>query len=422
MSQLIEYIIQVIFISGILYLFYIVFLRDKTFFKLNRYYLILSLILPLIIPVIKIPINNSEINYSLPIILNDIAIKYNTQNTSTQTTTNSPDFFQIAYILICIILLTQLIRAIICIIILYKKSKKKNFNDYILVETNKNISPFSFFKYIFISKKQINEREEFSQIILHEKAHVLQYHSIDNILAEIICAIFWINPIFWLLKNNLKVTHEYLADEVVIKEDFEPYEYFILLFNSTIGAKMKLINNLNQSLTFKRLKMMKKERSPRYARWIYYALVPSMFVFVVSFTCIKSNASNSIITQKLLKINFDNKLQQDPDSTISIGTVEEKPEFPGGESALIEFISTNVQYPEDAKNKGIQGKVFVSFVINKNGKVVEPKIMKGVDPLLDNEALRVISLMPDWKPGTQKGKTVNVSYVLPINFKLQKEK
>ena len=98
--------------------------------------------------------------------------------------------------------------------------------------------------------------------------------------------------------------------------------------------------------------------------------------------------------------------------------VEHMPEFPGGDIALRKFIAENVKYPEEAKGKGLTGKVFVQFVIDKNGDVVSPKIVRGVDPILDNEAIRVIQSLPKWTPGSQRGNAVNVSYTYPVNFSL----
>ncbi|MCK9412075.1 MAG: TonB family protein [Prolixibacteraceae bacterium] len=98
--------------------------------------------------------------------------------------------------------------------------------------------------------------------------------------------------------------------------------------------------------------------------------------------------------------------------------VEQMPEFPGGEIALRNFIAENVKYPVEAKEKGIQGKVFVTFVVNSAGKTEKAKIARGFDPLLDAEALRVVEQFPEWKPGKQDGKAVSVSYTVPINFAL----
>jgi len=97
------------------------------------------------------------------------------------------------------------------------------------------------------------------------------------------------------------------------------------------------------------------------------------------------------------------------------------PVFPGGENALLNFIANNLIYPKDALSKGIQGKVFVYFVINKEGGVEQIEIKQSIHPLLDEEAIRVVKLMPKWKPGIQKGKLVKVAFTVPINFSLQKE-
>lgn len=99
--------------------------------------------------------------------------------------------------------------------------------------------------------------------------------------------------------------------------------------------------------------------------------------------------------------------------------VEDMPEFQGGEMALREFIANNIEYPVIAQENGIQGRVYVTFVVTKDGSIANAKIARGVDPVLDQEALRVVNSLPKWKPGYQRGQAVNVSYTVPINFALQ---
>ena len=99
--------------------------------------------------------------------------------------------------------------------------------------------------------------------------------------------------------------------------------------------------------------------------------------------------------------------------------VEDMPEFPGGEMALRTYIANAIKYPVIAQENGIQGKVYVTFVVGKDGKVSNATIARGVDPSIDKEALRVVNTLPAWKPGKQRGKPVNVSYTVPINFVLQ---
>lgn len=99
--------------------------------------------------------------------------------------------------------------------------------------------------------------------------------------------------------------------------------------------------------------------------------------------------------------------------------VEEMPEFPGGNKALLSYLSRNVRYPVIAQENGIQGKVYVSFVVDEEGRILQVALLRGVDTSLNNEAMRVIKSMPRWKPGKQAGKTVKVRYNVPINFELR---
>ena len=99
--------------------------------------------------------------------------------------------------------------------------------------------------------------------------------------------------------------------------------------------------------------------------------------------------------------------------------VEVMPEFPGGMKALMDFIQKNIRYPEEVRKNGIQGRVAVSVVIDENGRVTDPVIMRSRYPALDEEALRIVELMPQWKPGKQQGKAVKVEFTFPVTFKLE---
>jgi TonB family C-terminal domain len=99
--------------------------------------------------------------------------------------------------------------------------------------------------------------------------------------------------------------------------------------------------------------------------------------------------------------------------------VEKMPEFPGGQAALMQYLSKNIRYPTIAQENGTQGRVIIQFVVNRDGSVVDPVVVRSVDPYLDKEALRVISTMPKWNPGQQRGKAVRVKYTVPVQFRLQ---
>ena len=127
-----------------------------------------------------------------------------------------------------------------------------------------------------------------------------------------------------------------------------------------------------------------------------------------------ANCNNSMLLSNDDKINEKSFTNQDDAYVI----VEEMPEFPGGEKALLKYIAENVVYPQEAKEKDIEGSVYIKFVVNSEGKVQDVETLRGVDPLLDQEAIKVIESLPDFKPGRQDGKPVNVSMQVPIMFKI----
>ena len=133
------------------------------------------------------------------------------------------------------------------------------------------------------------------------------------------------------------------------------------------------------------------------------------------------STDNRILPEQVQTTLQEQSLQQPPPEKkeeVIFVVVENLPEFPGGNAAMMKFISDSVRYPVEAQQKGIQGRVICNFVVMKDGSISDPQVVRGVDPLLDAEALRVLGLMPDWKPGTQKGEAVNVRFTLPIVFKL----
>ena len=112
--------------------------------------------------------------------------------------------------------------------------------------------------------------------------------------------------------------------------------------------------------------------------------------------------------------------EEEPEEQTIFEVVEQMPEFPnGGMAGLMQYLSKNIKYPTIAQENGTQGRVTVQFVVNKDGSIVDAKVLRGVDPYLDKEAIRVISAMPKWKPGMQRGKPVRVKYTVPVMFRLQ---
>lgn len=111
--------------------------------------------------------------------------------------------------------------------------------------------------------------------------------------------------------------------------------------------------------------------------------------------------------------------EEEPEEQTIFEVVENMPEFNGGQAALMQYLAKNIKYPTIAQENGTQGRVIVQFVVNRDGSIVDAKVVRSVDPYLDKEALRVINSMPKWKPGMQRGKPVRVKYTVPVMFRLQ---
>ena len=121
-------------------------------------------------------------------------------------------------------------------------------------------------------------------------------------------------------------------------------------------------------------------------------------------------------------VDLDNydivEVEPEPEEEAPFMVVEDMPEFPGGTAALLEYLRKNIKYPAICRENNIQGRVIVSFVVEKDGSIASPEVVKSVNQSLDKEAVRVISTMPKWKPGSQRGKPVRVKYTVPVNFRL----
>lgn len=133
-------------------------------------------------------------------------------------------------------------------------------------------------------------------------------------------------------------------------------------------------------------------------------------------TISSSEENNQAVEIKYVPVEVE---EEEPEEQQIFQVVEEMPEFPGGMAECLKFISKNIKYPTIAQENGIQGRVIIQFVVNQDGSIVDPVVMRTVDPYLDKEALRVIQMMPKWKPGKQRGKPVRVKYTVPVTFKLQ---
>ena len=466
MNELIAYLLKASAGTVILYLCFLFFFRKDTFYFRNRIILILTLILPLVIPLIKISgfavksIQPEEVTIGATVINSAITVG--------ETFTNKVNSFDYNGLIIttwmCFagLLILRMIFGIIKTASIIRKGHVRSDEFPKLIISDIAHPAFSFWPYAVIPRK-IFENGDSEDIITHENAHIRQGHTFDLIICELYTSLFWFNPAAWFIKKSVRLNHEFLADQELTRRtaDIKNYQYQLLNIPEEFNH-LQLAHSFN-NLIKNRIVMINKKPTGTYATLKNLLILPvvALIFAAFSFKAVNQMDNNTIASSDAVKTTpqnteaansvgkltdialdkpeagqrgseFKNNADTVKKSTNTISfvpgignvyaKVDQMPQFPGGEKEMIKFISDNIKYPPKAKEMGIQGTVIASFIVNDKGKVVNVKIARGVGSGCDEEALRVINSMPDWIPGKQGGKEVAVSYKLPVAFRLQSEK
>ena len=385
------------------------------------------------------------------------------------------------YTMVACLFLLRFFWQLVSIVRLRNKCRTTDINGTKVYLLESDEGPFSFFNWIFINPTKHN-RQETDEIMTHELAHCRQLHSVDILFTELFAIVFWANPFVWLLKREVRLNLEYLADNNVLAggTDSKKYQYHLLglAYRKNVAT---ISNNFNVLPLKKRIKMMNKKRTKRIAKVKYALYIPlaAALLVVSNIETVARDIANvakampmakaSVKQEKMVDLSFsnkatvavesrknvqsteaierkDNKMEVQADnrnSEMSAQKVEETTEVANEESVekgpkkspkkvyehienmptfngnLNQWLLQNMKYPVEAMNKKEQGKVIVQFIVSENGEVSEPKIIRSVSPALDKEACRIVLAMPKWNPGKLKGKPVAVRYMLPITFRLQ---
>jgi TonB family protein len=423
MNTIVNYIVESSLCLGVITLFYYGFLRRQNMPGFSRWYLLLSLVFAAVIPFLHFSINGNG-NGSTDDILYigfmlDMINVYGTVVTqhvvpAVQQHTGIGWFYVVGFIL----LVVRLLFALYKIGILHRRTKVMHLEGMRVVLTGNVFQPFSFMNTVFMPES-FRESEGFRSILQHESVHVRQKHTFDLILLELLLPIQWFNPFAWMLRKAIRENHEFLADRAVLDAGQSVSEYQKMLLYQVMGTKFDLGTGFGYSLTKKRFKMMKTRVNKK--SMLLSGLLTTLLFAGILFVAATELTTRDLVYPEPTGMNETEKLPatepDDPQKEVFM-VVEVMPQHPGGTKGLQKYLSENIKYPPEAQKKGIQGKVFVGFVIDENGNVTDAKVVRSVDPLIDAEALRVVNGMQKWTPGKQRGKAVKVAFTLPINFAL----
>lgn len=284
-----------------------------------------------------------------------------------------------------------------------------------LALTDQPIASFAWMHTIVMNRQDYLSQN--SSLLVHEQAHVRLRHSYDVVFVEILTALQWFNPTAWFLRQDLRNLHEYEADASVLSQGFDGSQYIQLLMQKASGIQAcALVNGIGNSQIKKRIMMMLKKKS----KWMQGAKM----LFLVPIAAVSlSLTARTVIDYRVLPGQEESKpvvpVAEAPQPDEKVYDIcEVLPKFPNGEAALMKFLNEHLIYPKECTDSGIQGRVVVQMIIEKDGSAGNFKIVKNAHPKLDAEALRVLKLMPKWTPGRQKGQAVRCKFVFPVTFRL----
>lgn len=454
MGTFLVYILKSAVCLAVFYLFYRLLLSKETFHRFNRIALLGVMVLSCLLPLIQVTVKEaSPVNMQV-MSMEDLLLMYQWNSGVTMVEEGShmlrwQGMLVLVYFAGLLFVIARHLWSLGRMLILIRHSRCEKLDHGVrLVIHHRPIAPFSWMRYIVISETDLKEGGHY--ILVHEQAHIRLRHSWDLLLTELCAWVQWFNPAIWLLKQELQNIHEYEADEEVLRQGIQAKEYQMLLIKKAVGARLySIANSFNHSSLKKRITMMIRKKSNPWARAKYLYVLPLAAVTVAAFarpeisqpldeiSSVKVNDLSAVLetyADKNVSNPAEKDLQSKADSTTQkvvtpaasgnqpFDVVEQMPEFPGGMRAGLEFMARNLKYPTKAQEAGKQGRVIVQFIVQKDGSLSDLHVLRAVDPWLDAEAIRVISIMPKWKPGMQDGKAVAVKYTMPVTFALEGSK
>lgn len=412
-----SYILEVHICWLLFYAFYRLSLSRETYFYVNRWYLLTTLILGLLLPFVKL---SQEGIQGLSDMAHFVLPTVHIGSVVTTSTTVWPlQLFWLIYWAGAIWWMTGVFIGLTRLYGVYMRSNIERRKGYSIVWVDDAIAPFSFFALVFVSTQHDLQDAEGQSLLRHELNHVKSLHSADKLLVTVLQVFFWFSPLVWFYKKSLEDIHEFEADANTVKScDLTTYGELLIKYASRHDKTLPaMVNPFIQPQLNRRFKMLVKKPSNQISLMKYLLAIPVLLLSIFALSC-KDNihSDDQDIGTKSVAVEFVS-FQNSGDSIYL--RVHQMPQYGTGDKDLLTFLADNIKYPAEAREAGIEGTVVVEFVISANGKVQAVSIAKGIGYGCDEEAIRVIQSMGSWHPGRLQDNTpVAVKYTMPIRFRL----
>ena len=403
---------------ALFYAFFLLVMRRTTFFRLNRILLLAGTLVCFLLPLLRIR----------TVVVPFLTAGPLTEAASEPALTAGPSaaspfpYLEVLYGIGILTVLGWTVAAVVRMHRTIRKGVATRLEDGTkLVLLDADVPSFSCGRTIVMSRK---DAEANPVILQHEKAHVQKKHSLDILFFTAVALIHWFNPLVWITLSELKLLHEYEADDAVLDKGIDATQYQLLLVRKAVGEKrFTLANGFQHAKLKNRIDMMLQTPSSGWKRLSWLAILP--FLAGTMFLCnpVRAKVVSVDLPETALSETAPAALPDTTKEIIPFQLVETKPTFNGSDAnAFSLWVNQNLKYPPAAKAAGAQGRVVLAFTIHPDGKVRDVKVLRGANPDLDAEALRVVSSSPDWTPGYVKGEPVKVTYTFPVIFQLKGDK
>lgn len=394
MILVIPYLLRSSIYLSVLFAFFLLVMRQWTFYRFNRMVLIIGSTLCLLLPFSYLP-SISGIP-AVDFVTSSIGASFVLKSEMDGNTILSWQIlFTSVYLIGFVVALFQFGRSYWRMIRLMQHIPSRSYDKYLFYITHNQVPSFSWFRNILISQ---NDFLKHPSIIAHEIAHAECKHSFDIVFFSLITSFQWFNPLAWMCFSEIKMIHEYEADKLILDQGYDISQYQLLLVKKAVGDDRFIVaNSFNSSRIKKRIRMMQKKPMEPWKRLFLIPGVALLLATVLVFGKERSSLNDM--------------------APIPFSEVEIKPLFNGEEAAAFSYwVNNHLVYPQESNGVVPLEKVDLQFTIDAYGFLVDAKVLSDSEDIFNQEALRVLSLSPRWDPAMQDGRPVPVTISFSVYF------
>lgn len=425
MSAFLTYLLKATLLLAVFDAFFLLVMRRDGHFRFNRITLLAGSAVCLLLPLIRFRVNRPTLysEWLEPVV---VAAGQGAEPSAAGAAGGLLPSWQAVVLLLylagVLVTLGLYIRSYGSMFRLLRRTPGERRDGYTLHLVPREAPSFSWLRHIVLGR---NDYERYPAILTHERAHVRYGHSVDLLLSSALTVLQWFNPLVWICRSELKLLHEYEADDFVLNQGIDATQYQLLLVKKAVGEKRFLLaNGFNHAQLKNRITMMQTPTKAAWKKLFLLLLLPLLAgTTLLLAERVTPVADVTPLAEEPVVAPSEVLPEPPPEEPVKYSLLEANPRFQDGDVGQFSYwVNQNLKYPQEAVKDSLQGRVTLQFTIEKDGSVTDVRVLRGCAPILDEEAVRVVSQSPKWTPGYVKGEPVRVVFNFPVVFQLTKKK